>query len=270
MAVFDDVDYRTRWQAKLDLGRIASDAAGHTVEVWLTDVPEWVIQNRRAASFAAAIRDDLVAVASSPGDDSAVRWDKEQVMAESDTDAAYRRLNEAHRQLRRLTPFHAPSAPERRARTAGDDDEHHDLLTDRLVQACTAAATAIETALKALGSDARIDPRTLHSHDIARIVEELPPADAAAARPAILDGPVGSFGRVSVWRSLGDCLPDVDGPRPEELATPSFTLALASSTLGRVRWRAVEAVRSGRSTAPGRGRTVRPMPQINELGTLCL
>ena len=194
----------------------------------------------------------------------------EQVMAESDTDAAYRRLNEAHRQLRRLTPFHAPSAPERRARTAGDDDEHHDLLTDRLVQACTAAATAIETALKALGSDARIDPRTLHSHDIARIVEELPPADAAAARPAILDGPVGSFGRVSVWRSLGDCLPDVDGPRPEELATPSFTLALASSTLGRVRWRAVEAVRSGRSTAPGRGRTVRPMPQINELGTLCL
>ena len=49
------------------------------------------------------------------------------------------------------------------------------------MQACTAAATAIETALKALGSDARIDPRTLHSHDIARIVEELPPADAAAA-----------------------------------------------------------------------------------------
>ena len=80
------------------------------------------------------------------------------------------------------------------------------------------------------GCAARLDPRTLHSHDIARIVEEPPPSDAAAARLAILDGPVGSFGRVSVWRSLEDYLPDVDEPQPEELATPSFTLALALGT----------------------------------------
>ena len=43
VAVFDDIDYRTRWRAKLDLARIASDAVGHTVEVWPTDVPEWAI-----------------------------------------------------------------------------------------------------------------------------------------------------------------------------------------------------------------------------------
>ena len=88
---------------------------------------------------------------------------------------------------------------------------------------------AIETALKALGSDARIDPRTLYSHDIGRIVEKLPPADAAAARLAILDGPVGSFDRVSVWRSIGDYLPDNDEPQPDELATASFAAAMASA-----------------------------------------
>ena len=57
----------------------------------------------------------------------------------------------------------------------------------------------------------------------------LPPADAAGARLAILDDPVGSFGRVSVWRSLGDYLPNDDEPQPDELATVSFTLALASA-----------------------------------------
>ena len=228
VAVFDDIDYRTRWRAKLDLARIASDAAGHTVEVWPTDVPEWAIQNRRAASFAAAIRHDLVPVAAGAGDDSAVHWDKEQTMAESDTEAAYRRLREANRQINRLAGFHRPDARERQAAAAGYEDLHDELRTDRLVQACTAAAMAIETALKALGSDARIDPRTLYSHDIGRIVEKLPPADAAAARLAILDGPVGSFDRVSVWRSIGDYLPD-DEPQPEELATAAFTAAMASA-----------------------------------------
>ena len=229
VAVFDDVDYSTRQEAKIGLNRLASVAAGHIVEVWVTDVPEWAAQNRRAASFAAAIRDDLVAVASSPGDDSAVRWEKEQVMATSDTEAAYRRLKEAHRQLRRIARLHGPDGRERLASGAGDADEHYQLLTDRLVQVCTAAAMAIETALKALGSDAMIDPRTLYSHDIAHIVEQLPPADEAAARTAIIDSAIGSFDRVSVWRTIGDYLPDDDEPQPEDLATVSFTAAMASA-----------------------------------------
>ena len=215
VAVFDDVDYSTRQEAKIGLNRLASVAAGHIVEVWVTDVPEWAAQNRRAASFAAAIRDDLVAVASSPGDDSAVRWEKEQVMATSDTEAAYRRLKEAHRQLRRIARLHGPDGRERLASGAGDADEHYQLLTDRLVQVCTAAAMAIETALKALGSDAMIDPRTLYSHDIAHIVEQLPPADEAAARTAIIDSAIGSFDRVSVWaHHRGTTSPTTTNPNP--------------------------------------------------------
>ena len=165
VAVLDDVDYRNRWQAKLALDRLASQAAGRSVDVWLTDVPEWAAQTRRAASFAAAIRHDLVPVASGPGDDSAVRWDTEQVMAESDTEAAYRRLREANRQLNRVAGFHRPDARERQATVAGAEDLRHELRTDRLVQACTAAAMAIETALEALVAAlrrSRPHPRVQH------------------------------------------------------------------------------------------------------------
>ena len=229
VAVLDDVDYRNRWQAKLALDRLASQAAGHSVDVWLTDVPEWAAQNRRAASFAAAIRPDLVPVASSAGDDSAVRWDKEQLMAESDTEAAYRRLREANRQLNRVAGCHRPDARERQAAAAGGEDLHDELRTDRLVQACTAAAMAIETALKALGSDAQIDPRVLHSHNIGDIVDALGPEDRAAARGAVLTGAVRTFDAVSVWRSLGDYYPDPDQPQPDQPATVSFTTAIAAA-----------------------------------------
>ena len=140
VAVLDDVDYRNRWQAKLALDRLASQAAGHSVDVWLTDVPE--SQNRRAASFAAAIRPDLVPVASSAGDDSAVRWDKEHLMAESDTEAAYRRLREANRQLNRVAGCHRPDARERQAAAGGGEDLHDELRTDRLVQAARLARIA--------------------------------------------------------------------------------------------------------------------------------
>ena len=81
-------------QNPTDSGRQADHMLG---KAWLH-----AVQNRRAASFAAAIRDDLVAVAAVAGDDSAIRWDKEQVMAASDTDAAFRRLDETRRQLLRI------------------------------------------------------------------------------------------------------------------------------------------------------------------------
>lgn len=230
VAVFDDIDYRTRWQTKLDLARAAGDASGHPIEVWVTDVPEWTAQNRRALSFAAAIRADLVPVAARAGDDSAVNWHKEQSMATTDTEDSYRRLREARRQLSRVVRHYRPDDRERAAAAAGDGDAHLDLISDRLIQSCAAAAMAVETALKALGSHTGIHARTLYGHDIAAIVDELPDSDAAAARLAIVDTAVGSFARVSLWRTLGDYMPDNDDElQAEDIATPTFTVALVSA-----------------------------------------
>ena len=97
VVVFDDLGYRMRRDTAYALEDLAADAVGQPVDVWLTDVPEWAAQNRCAASFAAAIRADLMPVAVRRGDDSAIRWDKEQVMATSDTEAAWR-----HRPVRQL------------------------------------------------------------------------------------------------------------------------------------------------------------------------
>ena len=51
VAVFDDVGLPHPLAGQTRPGPDSRPTrAGHTVEVWLTDVPEWVIQNRRAAA----------------------------------------------------------------------------------------------------------------------------------------------------------------------------------------------------------------------------
>ena len=228
VVVFDDLDYRRRRDAARALEDIATDAAGQPVDVWLTDVPEWAVQNRRAASFAAAIRDDLVPVAARPGDESAVDWGKKQVMAISDTEDAWRRLDEVRTHLLRLIRRHHPDDMERSAEAAGDDDHHDDLRSDRLVQACTAAAMAVETAFKALGTAAQIDPQLLHyNHRLDPIIEQLPAEDQAAAK-AILTGSVTARG-VGEWRTQGDYQPDPGEPHPYELATAAYTTAITAA-----------------------------------------
>ena len=115
VVILDDLEYRRRRDAAEALEKLAVGATGQRVDVWLTDAPEWAAQNRRAASFAAAIKGDLVVVAARNGDDSAIRWDKEQVMATSDTEDAWRRLDEVRTHLQRLIRRHHPDHIERSA-----------------------------------------------------------------------------------------------------------------------------------------------------------
>ena len=227
VVVLNDLDYRQRRSVAVEFKAVATAAAGRRVDVWLTDVPEWAVQNRRAASFAAAIRDDLVAVAAVAGDDSAIRWDKEQVMAASDTDAAFRRLDETRRQLLRIIRRHHPDHSERQAEAAGDLGHRAELRADRLVEVCTAAALAIETAFKALGTDAQIDPRLLYQHHASDIIDALGAEDRAAAG-VILTGAV-TADSVIAWRTLGDYMADPGEPQAEDLATPAYTAAIAAA-----------------------------------------
>ena len=227
VGVLNDLDYRQRRSVAVELKAVATAAAGRRVDVWLTDVPEWAAQNRRAASFAAAIRDDLVAVAAADADDSAVNWDKEQVMAASDTDAAFRRLDETRRQLMRVVRHHRPDHSERQAEAAGDLAHRDELRADRLVQVCTAAALAIETAFKALGTDAQINPRLLYQHHVGDIIDELGAEDRAAAG-VILTGTV-TADSVIAWRTLSDYIADPGEPQAEDLATPAYTAAIVAA-----------------------------------------
>lgn len=184
VAIFDDVDYKNRWQLRLDLMRIAGDACGHYVTVWVTDVPEWAAQNKMASSFAAAIRDDLVVVAAGPGDDSAVVWDKPQALPDTDIEAAYHHLEQTHRHLNDISP------------------RSQELAIDpwRYAAPSEGAAAVIEEALRALGAATQTDARALYSRDIATVVAHLPDEDQTAVRAHF--GDQVTFDDVTMWRAI--------------------------------------------------------------------
>ena len=52
VVVLDDLDYRNRRDTAHALEDLAAGAVGRSVDVWLTDVPEWAAQNRCTAGEA--------------------------------------------------------------------------------------------------------------------------------------------------------------------------------------------------------------------------
>jgi len=182
VAIFDDVDYKNRWQLRLDLMDMAGDACGHYVTVWVTDAAEWAAQNKMASSFAAAIRDDLVVVAAGQRDDRAVVWNKPQALPDTDIEAAYHHLEQAHRRLGVIS---------RRSQQHDDPWRH-----------CTqseGAAAVIAEALRALGAATQADARALYSRDIATVVAHLPGEDQTTVR--VRFGDRVTFDEVTMWRA---------------------------------------------------------------------
>lgn len=215
VAIFDDVDYKNRWQLRLRLMDIAGDACGHYLAIWVTDVPEWTAQNKMASSFAAAIRDDLVVVAAGPGDDSAVVWDKPQALPDTDIEAAYHHLEQAHRRLSDIT--------------AGRHDSPW-----RHVLASEGAAAVIEEALRALGAATKTDARALHSRDIATVVAHLPDEDQTAVRARFGDRV--TFDDVTMWRARGRAFGKEHRhwrmmPDSRKIATAASTEALTEAAM---------------------------------------
>ena len=62
VAIFDDLDYGERWERRCELMRLAADAAGHSVDVSVTDRAEWAMRTSRVrTSFEGrAARDGVV------------------------------------------------------------------------------------------------------------------------------------------------------------------------------------------------------------------
>lgn len=221
VAIFDDVDYKNRWQFRDRLMRIAGDACGHYVEVWVTDVPEWAAQNKMASSFAAAIRDDLVVVAAGQGDDSAVVWDKPQVLPDTDIEAAYHHLEQADRRLDEISPR--------------PQDRNH----WRHLFRSEGAAVVIEEALRALGAAAQTDARALLSRDIATVVAHLPGEDQTAVRAHLGDRV--TFDEVTMWRAIRRARGEDHRywrmmPDAEKIATAASAEALAEAAIGVVEY----------------------------------
>ena len=230
VAVFDDMDYRTRRRVAEDLRRAAEDACGQRVQVLVTDRPEWRIQRQRVrASFASAISCDLKLLWCSSDPPGEVDWDKEQVMATSNEELAAERLESAVLGLTKIRANRAPGPDERAPAGLDDPGDYLEERGARLIVVCEAADMVIENAAKALAALEDVEAKALWSHDVGKIVGELDAgdADAIGALMAAAPGLVKSPGYITMWRTVGVYGTPGESKTVYEVATPQFATAIA-------------------------------------------
>ena len=172
-AIYDDLDYRTRSERVQELSSLASAAAGHPVEVFVTDRPEWKVRTEQVCiSFESrAARDGVVLVDRGAGK---VNWDKEMVMPSTDYDVALTRLYETRCGLTSLLARLLPDREEQLEREQGDNDVAVFASAIRFGWACAHVQYTVEVALKALIhlDGGRQDPD--RRHDLNALCSDLP------------------------------------------------------------------------------------------------
>ena len=230
VAVFDDLDYRTRRRVADALQQAAEDACGERVQVLVTDRPEWRIQREQvSASFASAISCDLTLLYCSPNAPGEADWDKEQVMATSNEELAAERLENAVLGLTKIRANRAPGPDERELARLDDLGDYLEERGARLIMVCEAADMVIENAAKALAALEDVAAETLWSHDVGKIVDELDSDDAdtintlMTAAPGLVKSPV----YITMWRTAGVYGTPGEGKTAYEVATPHFAVAIA-------------------------------------------
>ena len=251
VAIFDDIGYSERHRIRSALCAAAESAVASPVEVFVTDRAEWCRRTQEvSASFEAGIASAAVVLVDRPA--GAVRWDKEIGLADNNTDEALGRLDEASKALTTMTRSMRPDEWE----ILEPEDDRVTLW--RLVDVCSAAAMATETALKALAA-ARGAPAP-HRHRIDLLVPlagrraddvRAALADLEANTVARGDAP---YGDVSIWRAAGTCItdrPDIDLATVEAMAPPvahaaTSVTAIAADELDALAPEAAEVARARR------------------------
>ena len=168
VAIFDDLDYGERWERRCELMRLAGEAAGHSVDVSVTDRAEWAMRTSRVlTSFEGRAARDGVVLVDRPA--VGVDWGKEMVMPGSDYEEALIRMDGTRDALRGLLRHLRPDPDEK---DAGRENRRL-WIRGRLHRGCGEAHMAVELALKSLihlGSD---PARPAWGHDIGELCTRL-------------------------------------------------------------------------------------------------
>ncbi|WP_419856255.1 nucleotidyltransferase domain-containing protein [Candidatus Poriferisodalis sp.] len=211
VAIYDDLgDYRGRRGRRCDLERRAGDAAGHRVDVMVTDAPEWAVRTTKVpCSVEARIASYAVELAEA-GHRQDIDWDKEIGLPADPTAELQHRLTDMTNAVAALTDWLRPTARESAAAEDGDRDElafHEDRRWMRamgevhMVIECAAKATHVAALGKAAPYDHRIDV----------LIDSQPIAVRGAFRDAAQDSGI-DLGALHVWRSAAAYSADL----PEE------------------------------------------------------
>ena len=169
MAIYDDLDYKERWERRCELAGLAGRAVEFPVDVSVTDRAEWRMRTTRVAtSFEGrAARDGVVLVDRPAAID--VDWDKEMVMPSSDYEEAVERLTGTRGALRGLLRLLRPDPDE-----DAQDENVHAWILERLRRGCGEAHMAVELAVKALIHLESDPDRPAWGHDIGKLCARLP------------------------------------------------------------------------------------------------
>ena len=181
VAVFDDVDYNSRWRLRLRLMRIAGDACGHYVT---SGSPTWLSGRRK--------QDGVVV----RGDPRRPGW-------------SWRRANETTAPWSGTSPRPCPTPTSKPPTTTSNRHKtpqrrqppqpRRRYRSPGLLRPVRGAAAVIVEALRALGAATQTDARALHRRDIATVVAHLPDEDQTAVRAHFGDRV--TFDEVTMWRA---------------------------------------------------------------------
>lgn len=214
-AIYDDLDYGTRSERVEELLSLASAAAGHRVEVFVTDRPEWKVRTEQVCtSFESrAAREGVVLVDRGTGE---VNWSKEIVRSSSDYELALTRLHGTLRGLISLCEQLLPKQEEHLDRQKVDEETVILASSVRLGWVCAHVQYTVETALKAL-IHLNADRETLAcGHDINELCAELPDTHLQAVRSRLSEPMADEITR---WHLRSRCWDEkwVDDPAGPEL-----------------------------------------------------
>ncbi len=149
MVIYDDLDYGARHHLAIELKRMARAEVGCSVDVHLTDRPEWKMRTEQVVtSFENRVKSQaLLLVDKKPGK---VDWDKEMVMPTSDYEEAVERLHQVRNALMTISASLDPTSYQQLLEETGQEIEAFAEYEQRLATGCAAGHLTVETALKAL------------------------------------------------------------------------------------------------------------------------
>lgn len=226
VAIYDDLgDYSERRRLRCDLERRAGDVAGRSVDVMVTDAPEWAVRTAKVpCSVEARIASYAIELAGG-GHQQRIDWDKKIGLPASPAAELHCRLTEMTNAVAALTDWLAPTARETAAAVDGDRDElgfHEDR---RWMRAMGEVHLVIECAAK-VAHVAMLGTAAPYDHPIDVLIAAQPAAVRDVFRGAAHDSGI-DLGDLHVWRSAAAYSADL----PEEQFNEAALRAHATAAL---------------------------------------
>ncbi len=196
VAVYDDLDYTTRYQRWKELKSAARSCVDFEFDLLVTDRPEWkhrteLVRNSFESCIAATVRTLL----DEPKGE--VNWEKEIGMPASEQQETDKKLGDMVNALERIIDCYRPGVREARAQKTGDKAIEDSSRRGRLRSVCANSTMVVEHGLKAMIAMLGAPPTRTHS--ARKLIKQIP--SSLEHRYSVI--PETMLGTAHYWREAG-------------------------------------------------------------------